>query len=173
VQEAGSSLSSLLSPLSTLLSLMPSLTVLDQVLPCTGYVGAGCVANLVRGGCKQAAAMAIAGALGLAAVWAAAELVVCTALLLSPLVPERDASAFGAKGSSGKGDGTGKGCSKNESGRGKVSVNDGDAGGMSNQQQKRIKLQQQKAMQSAAAVGTAATDGGGTVKSGIVCSGQK
>jgi hypothetical protein len=158
-----SSLSSsllLLSTLSTSLSLLPSLTALDKVLPCTGFVEAGCVADLVWGGCDPV-------------VRAAAELVAYTASLLSLLVPARDASAVGAKGSSSKGDGTGEGCSKNESGRGKVSVNDGDAGAMSNRQQKRIKLQQQKAMQSTAAVAAAAADGGGAVESGIACSVQK
>jgi hypothetical protein len=155
-------------------SLLPVLTLLDQVRPCTGYVVAGCIAHLVGGGCNQATAAAIAAALGLAAARAAAELVAYTALLLlSPPVPAWDASTVGAKGSSGKGDGTGKGRSKNESGRGKVSVNDGKARGMSNQQQKRIKLQQQKAMHSAVAVAAAAADHGGTVESGIVCSGQK
>jgi hypothetical protein len=94
-------------------------------------------------------------------------------LLSSTLVPTQVANAVGATGSSGKGDGTGVGCSKNEIGRGKVSVNDGDAGGMSNWQRKRIKLQQQKAMQSAAAVAAVAADNGSTVESGIICSGQK
>ncbi len=102
-----------------------------------------------------------------------ADLVAFTVPLLSPLVPARDASAIGTNGSSGKGDGTGEGRSKNESGRGKVFINDGDAGAMSNWQQKRIKLQQQKAMQRAAAVAAAATDGGSTIKSGIACSSQK
>ncbi len=120
--------------------------MLDKVLPCTGYVDARCIANLVRGGCDPAAAAAIAAALGLAAARATEKLVAYTALLLSPLVPVWDASAIGAKGSSGKGDGTGNGCSKNESRCGKVSVDDGDAGAMSNWQQKRIKCQQQKAM---------------------------
>jgi hypothetical protein len=104
---------------------------------------AGCIANLVQGGCDPAAAAAIAAALGLAAARAVVELMAYTASLLSPLVPAWDASLIGAKGSSGKGDGTGKGRSKNESGRGKVSVNDRDAGAMSNWQWKRIKLQQQ------------------------------
>ncbi len=119
---------------------------MDEVLPCTGYVDAGCVANLVRGGCDLAAAAAIAAALGLAATRAAAELVAYTVLLLSLPVLAREASTIGVKGSSSKGDGTGKGRSKNESGRGKISVDDGDAGAMSNWQQKGIKLQQQKAM---------------------------
>jgi hypothetical protein len=44
---------------------------------------------------------------------------------------------------------------------------------MSNWQQKRIKLQQQKVMQSAASVAAAAADGSGAVESGIACSGQK
>ncbi len=44
---------------------------------------------------------------------------------------------------------------------------------MSTWQWKRIKLQQQKAMQSAAAVTATATDGGGAAKSGIACSVQK
>jgi hypothetical protein len=73
-------------------------------------------------------------------------------VLTSPAGPFKLDLAVGAKGSSGKGDGTGKGCSKNESRYGKVSVDNGDAGGKSNWQQKRIKLQQQKAMRSAAAV---------------------
>ena len=150
VQEAGfSSSSSLLlslSMLSTLLLLLPLLTALDEVLPCTGYVDAGCVANLVRGGCDLAAAAAIAAALGLAAARATAELMAYTVSLLSPPVLARDASTIGAKSSSNKGDGTGEGRSKNESGRGKISVDNGDAGAMSNWQQKGIKLQQQKAM---------------------------
>jgi hypothetical protein len=84
-----------------------------------------------------------------------------------------DASAIGAKGSSGKGDSTGEGRSKIESGHGKVSIDNGDAGAMSNWQQKRIKLQQQKVMWSAAAVAAATADGSGTIRSGIACSGQK
>jgi hypothetical protein len=144
------------------------LTALDEVLPCTGYVDAGCVADLVWGGCDPAAAAAIAAAQGLVVERATAELVAYTALLLSPLVPARDASAVGAKGSSGKGYGTGNGCRKNESGRSKVFVNDG-----ANRQRKRIKLQQQKAMQRAAAVAPAAADGGGAVESGIAYSSQK
>jgi hypothetical protein len=48
--------------------------MLDQVLPCTGYVDARCVAELVRGGCYPAAAAAITAALGLVVVRAAAEL---------------------------------------------------------------------------------------------------
>jgi hypothetical protein len=95
-REANSSELSLL-----LLSLLPSLTTLDQVLPCTGHVDAGCVANLVRGGCDPAMAAAIAAALGLAAARAAVELVAYTASLLSPPVPAWDASTVGAKGSSG------------------------------------------------------------------------
>ncbi len=170
-----SSLLLLPSMLSTLSSLLPSLTALVEVLPCTGYVDTGCIGDLVRGGCDPAAAAAIVAALGLTGARAAAELVAYTALLLSLPVPAWDASTVGAKGSSSKGDGTGEGCSKNESGRGKVSVDYGDAGVISNRQRKRIKLQQQKAMQSAAAVATAAaaSDGGGAVKSGIACSSQK
>jgi hypothetical protein len=118
-------------------------------------------------------AAAILAALGLVLVRAVAELVAYTASLLSPSVPARDASAVGAKGSSSKGDGTGKGHSKNESRCVKVFVNNGDAGAMSKWQQKRFKLQQQKAMQSAAAVAAAAADGGGAVESGIACSIQK
>ncbi len=158
---------------STLSSLLPSFTVLDEVLPCTSYLDAGCIANLVRGGCDPATAAAIAAVLGLAAARAASELVAYTASLLSSPVPAQDASAVGTKGSSGKGVGTGEGRSNNESGHGKVSIDNVDAKAMSNWQQKRIKLQQQKAMQSAAAVAAAAADGGSTVKSGIACSGQK
>jgi hypothetical protein len=98
------------------------------------------------------------------------ELEAYTVLLMSLPVPAQDASTVGAKSSSGKGESAGKGCSKNESERGKVSVNSGDAGAMSNRQQKRIKLQQQKAMQSAAAVATTTADNNGAVKSGIACS---
>jgi hypothetical protein len=134
------SLLSLPSTSSMSLLLLPLLTALEEVFPCTGYVDAGSIANLVRGGCNPAGAAAIMAALGLAAARAAAELVAYTALLLSPLVPAQDASAVGAKGSSGKGDGTSEGCSKNESGRGKVSINDGDARAMRNRQRKRIKL---------------------------------
>jgi hypothetical protein len=164
---------SLLSKLSTLLSLLPSLTTSVEVLPCTGYVDAGCVADLVRGGCDPAAAVAIAAALGLAAARAAAELMAYTVSLLSLPVPAQDASAIGAKGSSGKGDATSEGCSKNESGRGNVSANNGDAGAMSNRRWKRIKLQQQTAMQSTAAVAAATADSSGAIESGIACSGQK
>ncbi len=70
-------LSSLLS-LSMSSSLLPLLTTLDEVLPCTGYVDAGCITNLVSGGCNPAAAVAIATALGLAVVRAAAELMTYT-----------------------------------------------------------------------------------------------
>ncbi len=145
------------------------MTALDEVLPCTGYVDAGCIADLVQGGCNPATVAAIMVALGLAVARAAVELVAYTALLLSPPVPVWNTSTVGAMGSSSKGDGTGEGRSKNESGCGKVSVNNGDAGAMSNWQWKRIKLQQQKAMQSAAAVAATATDGRGAVKSGIAC----
>jgi hypothetical protein len=75
-----------LSTLSTSSSLLPLLTALDEVLPCTGYMDARCVANLVRGGCNLAVAAAIAAALGLVAARAVVELVAYTALLLSPPV---------------------------------------------------------------------------------------
>jgi len=124
-------------------------TASDEVLPCTGHVDAGCVADLVRGGCDPAAAAAIATALGLAAAGAAAELAAFTASLSSsPPVPVRDGSAAG---SSGRGDGTDDGRDKDDSVRGNGSVEDGAAGGMSNRQRKRIKLRRQKAMRSAAA----------------------
>ena len=124
-------------------------TASDEVLPCTGHVDAGCVADLVRGGCDPAAAAAIATDLGLAAARAAAELAAFTASLSSsPPVPVRDG---GAAGSTGKGDGTDDGRDKDDSVRGNGSVEDGAAEGMSNRQRKRIKLQQQKAMRSAAA----------------------
>ncbi len=87
------------------------MNALDEVLPCTGYMDAGCLTNLVQGGCDPDAAAAIAATLGLATARAPAELVAYTALLLSPPVSAWDASAVGAKGSSGKGDGTGEGCS--------------------------------------------------------------
>jgi hypothetical protein len=69
-QEAGLSLPSLsslsTSTSSTLSLLLPSLTTLEEVLPCTSYVDAGCVADLVRGGCNPAMAAAISAAQGLA-----------------------------------------------------------------------------------------------------------
>jgi hypothetical protein len=94
------SLSSLLSSLSTsstLSLLLLLLATLEEVLPCTGYMEVGCVANLVRGGCNPAAAAAIAAALGLAVVRAMKELVAYTALLLSPPVPAWDASTIGKR----------------------------------------------------------------------------
>jgi hypothetical protein len=98
------------------------------------------------GGCNPAAAAAITAALRLAAARATAELMVYTALLLSPPVLAQDAIAVGAKGSSNKGDSTGKGHSKNESRCGRVFIDNVDARAMSNWLQKIIKLQQQKAM---------------------------
>jgi hypothetical protein len=80
-----------------LLLLLLLLAALEEVLPCTGYVEVGCVANLVRGGCDPAAAAAIVAALGLAVVRAMAELVAYTALLLSPPVPAWDASTIGKR----------------------------------------------------------------------------
>ena len=127
----------------------PSSPPSDEVLPRTGHVDAGCVADLVRGGCDPAAAADIATALGLAAARAAAELGAFTASLSSsPSVPVRDVSVAGC---SGKGDGTDEGRDKNDGGRSNGTVEDGAAEGMSNRRRKRIKLQQQKAMRSAAA----------------------
>jgi hypothetical protein len=48
----------------------------DEVLPCTGHVDNGCIANLVRGGCDLAGTAAIVADLGRAAVDSTAELVV-------------------------------------------------------------------------------------------------
>jgi hypothetical protein len=49
-------------------------TALDEVLPCASHVDDWCVANLVRGGCDPAAAVAIVADLGRTAADAAVEL---------------------------------------------------------------------------------------------------